>query len=243
MRRRGRIIALEGPSGAGKTTITRVAARAFGWVPLKEAFERLEPPPSLRFRTSKELLSLETSLLAEEARRYRVAVERRRAGQTVVADTGFLGPLTYTAGLVTLGAAPPRVFEQLRSLLERGESSGRIGLPDQIAYLDVPGRARRSRSSRDPRGHPKEFAARHEAVGREERTFYRSLARGPLSGRVHFVSGTGPPETVAERVRAAVASPGGPPSTGATLDDLLARLAERVSPRRAHRRKSLGRHR
>jgi hypothetical protein len=243
MPRRGRIIALEGPSGAGKTTVVRAAARAFGWVPLREAFDRIEPAPSLGFRTSEELLSLEKTLLAEEGRRYREAVRRRRVGRTVVADTGFLGPLTYTAGLVALGDTTPRVFEGLRSLVGGPEHSDRIGLPDRIVYLDVPKRVRDRRTTRDPRGHPEEFRARHEAVARVERRFYRDLARGLLSGRIQFVSGTGSPGTVAARVRAAVRSPDVPLGSRGTLRDVLARLADGIGPRPAHRRKPRARHR
>lgn len=239
MPRRGRIIALEGPSGAGKTTVVRAAARAFGWVPLSEAFDRIEPPPSLRFRTAEELLSLEKKLVVEEGRRYRDAARRRRFGRTVLADTGFLGPLTYTAGLVALGEATPRVFEGLRSFVEGMEHSLQIGLPDRIVYLDVPGRIRRRHRSQDPRGHPREFEARHEAVARVERRLYRDLARGPLRGRVRFVSGAGSPETVAVRVRAAVRSPNVPLGSRVSLRDVIARLAPEAGPRPAHRRTRL----
>ena len=237
MDRLGCIVAVEGPSGAGKTTVVRAAARAFGWHPLPEAFDRIDPPPSLRFRTPAELLSLERTLLAEEGRRYREAVEGRRRGRTVVADTGFLGPLTYTAGLVELGDAAPRVLEALRSLVEGRERPLRVGLPDGIVYLDVPGRVRRWRTARDPRGHSPEFRERHEAVGRLERRFYRRLARGALSGRVRFVSGTGAPETVASRVRAAFHSlemrGGAPPD----LEGALALLGGGEGRRPTHRRR------
>jgi thymidylate kinase len=235
MERRGRVLAIEGSSGAGKTTVVRAAARAFGWQPLPEAFDRLDPPPSLRFQTPEELLSLERTLLAEEERRYREAVEARARGRTVVADTGFLGPLTYTAGLVALGDAAPPVLQALRSLAEGRERSHRIGLPDGIVYLDVPARVRRRRTARDPRGHPTEFQARHEAVGRLERRFYRRLARGALAGRVRFVSGTGAPETVASRVRVAFRSletrRGAPP----TLRGALALLGNGAGRPPTHR--------
>jgi thymidylate kinase len=236
MARRGRIIAVEGPSGAGKTTVVRAAARAFGWRALPEAFERIDPPPSLRFRGPRELLSLERTLLAEEGRRYREAVEGRRRGRTVIADTGFLGPLTYTAGLIALGDAAPSVLMALRSLVEGPGRSHRLGLPDGIVYLEVPGRVRRRRTARDPLGHPKELRERHEAVGRIERRFYRGLARGVLSDRVRFVSGTGSPEAVASRVRAAVRSVKAHRGPHPTLPDALVHLEATVGPRPAHGR-------
>jgi hypothetical protein len=243
MHRRGRIITLEGPSGAGKTTVVRAAARAFGWVPLPEAFERMDPPPSLRFRTEAELLSLETALLAEEGRRYREAVARSRAGRTVIADTGFLGPLTYTAGLVALGRAPRRAFDRLRAAVEGPGPSRPIGLPDAIVYVEVTARIRRSRARRDLRGHPREFAGRHESVGRVERRLYRALAEGPLAHRIRFVSGAGSPLAVARRVRSAVRVLEDRPPSRETLWDVLAVLADGARRRPALARKALVRHR
>jgi len=224
MDRLGCIVAVEGPSGAGKTTVVRAAARSFGWHALPEAFDRIDPRPSLRFRTSKELLALERKLLAEEGLRYGEAVAGRRRGRTVVADTGFLGPLTYTAGLVALGGAPPHVLKALRSLAAERERSHRLGLPDAIVYLDVPARVRHRRVVRESRGHPEEFRERHEAVGRIERRFYRRLARATRSGRVRFVPGTGPPETVAARLRAAVRSLGNRRKSTLTLQSALSLL-------------------
>ena len=243
MRRRGRIITLEGPSGAGKTTVVRAAARAFGWVPLAEAFERLDPAPSLRFRTEAELLSLEAALLAEEGRRYREAVAQRRAGRTVIADTGFFGPLTYTAGLVALRKARRSSLERLQATVEGRGASRRLGLPDAIVYVDVPARLRRSRARRDPRGHPREFAGRHESVGRVERRLYRALAEGPLSDRIWFVSGAGSPRAVARRVQAALRSVGARPPSRKTLRDVLVTLADEASRRPALPRRPRVRHR
>jgi len=237
MVRRGRIIAVEGPSAAGKTSVVRAAAHAFGWRAVPEAFDRIDPPPSLRFRTSQELLTLERTLLAEEGRRYQEAVEGRRRGRTVIADTGFLGPLTYTAGLVRLGDAAPKVLEALRSLVDGPEPSFRLGLPDGIVYLDVPSRVRRRRSLGDPVRHPEEFRERHEAVARIERRFYRALARGLLSGRVRFVSGTGTPERVASRVRVAARSFEAHRGARPTLAAVLALLRKGPGPSPARRRR------
>jgi thymidylate kinase len=235
MDRLGRIVAVEGPSGAGKTTVVRAAARAFGWHALPEAFDRIDPPPSLRFRTPEELLALERTLLAEEGRRYREAAEGRRRGRTVVADTGFLGPITYAAGLVALGDAPARVLRALRSLATERGRSRRLGLPDAIVYLDVPARVRRQRVVRGSRGHPEEFRERHESVGRVERRFYRRLARATRSGRVRFVSGTGPPERVAARLRGAVRSVGSRRNAPLTLPSVLALLEDTMGRRPAAR--------
>jgi hypothetical protein len=198
----GRIIALEGPSGAGKSTVVRAAARAYGWTALAEAFDRLAPPPALRFRTARELLQIERVLLMEERHRYREAERRRRQGETVIADTGFLGPVTYTAGLVALGEAPPGVLKVVRRLAESPSGIARAHLPDLIVYLDAPAAVRRRRASDDPARHPVEFRRRHEAVGRWERRFYRDLALGSMPGQVRFVRANAPPRILAARIRA-----------------------------------------
>lgn len=203
MPRRPLLIALDGPSGAGKTTVAREAARAFGWLYLPEAYARLEPPPSLRFSSTRELVGLERLLLVEEARRYREARAELGRGRTVVGDTGFLGPLTYAAGLVALGEAPRAAFGELRRFVERlGRRAP--GLPDVLVYLDVPPRLRRSRVANDPRGHPHLLAALHEAVGREERRFYLGAAARLLGRRFVRLPGQGGTERVARRLGEAV---------------------------------------
>ena len=115
MHSRGRLVALEGGSASGKSTLVTAAARTFGWRPLAEAFDRLDPAPSLDFDSPRELLRLEATLLAEEVRRYHEARRLTERGATVLADTGFLGPLTYTLGLVERGRAPASVAPRQRS--------------------------------------------------------------------------------------------------------------------------------
>jgi hypothetical protein len=198
------IVALEGPSGAGKTTVARAAGRAFGWEVLPEAFDRLAPARSLVFAGPAELLAIERDLLADERRRYRRALAVRRGGRTVLADTGFFGPVTYTAGLVALGLAPRRVLEQLIEEADRTEGSGPLGVADAIVYLDVPEPALRRRVANDPVGHPGALASRHLAVHRFERTLYRERFHEALAGRVAIVPGSDAPEAVARRVGVAV---------------------------------------
>jgi hypothetical protein len=198
------IIALEGPSGAGKTTVARAAHRTFGWDLLPEAYDRLDPAPSLTFSSPSTLLALEGRLVTEERRRYREARALRWHGRSVVADTGFLGPLTYTAGLVALGLAPRRVLERLVASARRSEGAGPLGVPDATVYLDVPGPVLRARLAHDPVGHPAALVRRHRAVGRFERRLYVERFPAIAPGRIAVVPGLGRPEVVAARVRAAV---------------------------------------
>ena len=100
------IVSIDGPSATGKSTVVGTAAATLGWVPLAEAFDRLDPTPDLRFRSDRELAELERALLEEDGRRWTLAREIRGRRLTVVTDTGFLGALTYTEGLVVLGVGP-----------------------------------------------------------------------------------------------------------------------------------------
>ncbi|HLM70972.1 MAG TPA: hypothetical protein VK423_06295 [Thermoplasmata archaeon] len=197
----GRLIAIEGRSAAGKTTLVRAAARTFGWRPLAEAFDRLDPAPSLEYESSAELLLLEATLLAEEVRRYREARQACARGETVLADTWFLGPVTYTRGLVELGRAPASVGRTVersaRSLLQRGA----LGLPDLTVYLDTTPRERARRARADRQRHPAALFPRHEAVGEVERTYFEDSFPASLPDRFRTLRGRSDPPTLVGAVR------------------------------------------
>jgi hypothetical protein len=208
----GRIIAVDGASGAGKTTAVEAVARATGWTLLAEGYRRLTPPPSLAFSSPRQLVALEQRLLREEARRYSEARARARDGSTVIADTGFLGPLTYTDGLVSLGAAPRTVLPPILALARRLAARGSWGLADEHLYLETPASVRAARIRRDPVGHPPEFVRRHREVGHFERRFYRERFAPLVGPRFRTVSGAGPRAIVARRLaRAATRADPGPP--------------------------------
>ena len=237
----GRILALEGASGAGKSTVSRAAARAYGWVRLAEAFDRLGRP-DLDFRSASELRWIERTLLREDARRFAEAHRLRQRGRVVVADTGFLGPLTYTAGLVALGIAPRELLDEIEALARRRGGALASGLPDVVVYLDVPESTRRRRAARDARRHPSELDRRHAAVARFERGFYRDLRAQLAPGAVRFVRADRPYPAVvralARIVRVAATSRGGPPPT---FDRIARGLRRRLAL--AEGRTSRGRHR
>lgn len=199
------VVALAGPSGAGKTTVVRALAELGGWTPIDEAFYRLRPRPSLRFASQRELLRLERRLLAEEGRRYREARELSELGRPVVADTGFLDPVSYTAGLLALGLASATTFHATLAAARREAEAGGLGVPDLAVRLAVAGATRQRRTSLDPTGHPRAFRARHEAVGRVESDAVTPALARVLPGRVRIVPAEGAADDVARRVEALAA--------------------------------------
>jgi thymidylate kinase len=201
----GRLVALEGPSGAGKSRAVGEVANRGDVTGLPEAYDRIRPRPALSWSSDEELLRLELRLLREDARRYREARALVRRGKIVLADTGFLGPLTYTAGLVRRGLAGPRVLRALVETAGRWADAGRWGLPDAILYLRTSPSDRRRRALADARGHPPSEQARHQQIAAEESRFYRTVVRPLYGPRFRVVSGEGPPDLVAARVGRALA--------------------------------------
>jgi hypothetical protein len=201
---RGRVVAVEGPSAAGKTTAVAAVAERLGAVVVPEAFRRLAPAPSLEFATEEQLLDLERSLLDEDARRFADARRAAGSGATVLADTGFLGPLTYTAGLVELRTAGRRTLAALVDRARQLAAQGAWGLAEGYVYLATSPHLQFARARADPVGHPTRLAARHVAVGGIERRFYRERFAPLLGPRFEEISGDGAHDAVAIRLRTAV---------------------------------------
>jgi len=196
----GWLVAVEGPSASGKSRTVREMSRRLGATEIHEAYDRVRPRLSLSWTTVPQLLRLEQRLLREDARRYREGRRLAATGATVLTDTGFLGPLTYTAGLVRLGLAPRLVLNQLLGTAREWCEEGRWGLPDAILYLRTPLAERRRRAEGDPRRHPAPLRARHQAVAAYEQRFYRTVVRPELGERFRSVSGTGTPNEVVARL-------------------------------------------
>lgn len=232
MARRGRLVAIEGRSAAGKTTLVLEAASKLGWQPLREAWDRLDPAPSLEYGSPHELLLLEGTLLAEEVRRFAEARARSAQGATVLADTGFFGPLTYTWGLVEVGRAPAvvarTVERSVRSLVRRGK----LGLPDLTVYLETTARERDRHGRADPLRHPPGLVPRHEAVGAVEQRFFEEEFPAALPDRFRVLRArAGPPGPVLT-LRALVAEADPVPASRAEGLALLSLLRVPPPPRR-----------
>jgi len=189
---RSLLIAIDGISAAGKSSLVARAATAFGWVALAEAYDRLEPRPRIGVTSDRALARVERLLLEAEADRWRAARELCARGRTVVADTGFLGPLTYSWALEALGTARPPLLRGLVARTRRLAGRGAWGMPDVVVYLATGAAMRRRRAAADPVRHPPALAARHEAVGRVEERFYAELLPRAFPGRVRRIDGDRP---------------------------------------------------
>jgi thymidylate kinase len=188
-------IAIEGSSGAGKTTLARALAVRTGWPVVDEAWLRVRPRPSLTFRSPRSLLRLETTLLREESRRYEFGERLRRSGRSVILDTGVLGPLTYLEGLGRTWGVEWDVRGQLPRV-----GKNRLGLSDVHIYLDAPPGLAARRVRRTPETHPAAWRQRHADVGRCEREFWTQTAPQLAPGHLWKLRANGSPEELTERV-------------------------------------------
>lgn len=195
----GRIVALEGVSGVGKTTLMAGLSARVSAVALPEAFDRLGRSVPLEFTDERSLSRIERLLLEEEARRYALARRETARGFHVVADTGFLGPLTYTLGLGTDVPFAPRVATRLLARARQLGAGARWGIPDVTLVLDVSRRTaeRRARGAPD---HDEPLRARHLEVGQRELNLWRTKLAPTVRGRVRWVSARGSKGTVVSRV-------------------------------------------
>lgn len=180
----GIVVAIEGGSGAGKTALVADLALRLGWTAIPEASDLEGRRLSLRFRSDAGLARLESSLFNRDLRRWRRAARNRTRGASTLLDTGPFGPLTYTRGLVEIGAAGPEV---LRRLVDRGRKAalrGALGIPDLVLYLDASESTLRRRAARSPADHPPRLAERHRRVGAIERRLWGEGFSREFPGRL-----------------------------------------------------------
>jgi hypothetical protein len=218
---KGRLVALEGPSAVGKTTLGREVARGSEWVVLPEAASLARPAIDLEFRTPAEFAAIERRLLAAERRRSRAARRLRAQGVDVLLDTASLGPATYSLGV---GRADPNyavVASRVIGAVLQDLRDGRLSLPDLVIYLEASDPSLRRRARSAPDSHPERLVGRHWRVGTVERAFWSALAAiDPQS--VRFVPATGPLTASAARLGAALrARP-----AGVSLDAVVRELSD-----------------
>ncbi|MGA7922813.1 MAG: AAA family ATPase [Thermoplasmata archaeon] len=224
-RPRSIILALEGPSGAGKTTLSRRLAAEMDALLVEEAYDRLKPVPSLAFAGSRDLLRLERRLLQEESRRFVEATREASEGHAVVMDTGPMGPLEYVAGLVVAGWPVKGVLASLVRDARRWVREGKLGLADLEVYVDVPPAIAFRRSQRRAPRVEMEFVERHFAVDRVLRPLWRGPWRESLGSRLVWVPGLGSVTEVTRRVlRSVDPSPQAPRSDDSLSTNFLRTL-------------------
>jgi thymidylate kinase len=227
---RGLAIAVEGPSGVGKSTVTRLLGRSRNSVRLEEAWDRLSPQPSLELGSRRELLALERKLLEVEAERYAQARRAADEGHTVWMDTGTMGPLTYSAGLAWLTGGALDLRRPLLAWARRALGEGRWGLPDLIVHLELAPSEILARGLRSGR-HPPTLLARHLLVARFESELYRNRIARCLPHRVLPMRARGSPEELARSVERKVrARPRPPPPAQRETDSVLRALEGAMPP-------------
>lgn len=236
------LVAVEGHSGIGKSAISRALARSLGALWIAEAFDRVRPRLDLEVRDAAALLRVERRLLLEETARYREATDARRRGRVVVLDTGFLGPVSYAAGLARI---EPRFRPALRPLGRDAIRSVRrasLGLADVTVHLRLDGPETLRRIERSWRRHPARWRERHRRVGRIERRLLRTALRPLGPGRVIDVDARGAPGAIVRAVRRALG--GRPRGTGpsprlalAAVRTLLRGASPEARPRGAPRKR------
>jgi thymidylate kinase len=202
--RRGRVIAIEGLSGAGKTRLLRSARRQAGIRVIDEAWARLHPRPSLAYATPARLQQLELRLFREDLRRWTEARRAATRGQVAVCDTDFLGPALYIGALSRFDPVLAPVAHSLIDRIETALDADRWGTADLYLYLDTPAATAIRRAGRAPRSHPRTWRERHRRVGSLERTFWLGYAPSLLPGRIRVLDGRERPLRLELQLRGAL---------------------------------------
>lgn len=225
-------VALEGPSGVGKTSVVRALAGRTGRTELAEAYDSVVDVPSLEFDTRADLLRIERRLVTLELRRFRAATGFRTRGVPLVLDTGFLGPLTYSMGLREELGSGWDVVDDIRRQFTRAAGTGDWGIPDLTLYLEAPAATIRERTLSAPATHPLHLTERHARVARRERVYWLERVARAVPGRVLRVDATGDVEATVDRILRRLRETAlRPRPTNGAARAVLAALGDRPVPR------------
>jgi thymidylate kinase len=228
--RLGSVVALEGPSGSGKSAVGRELSRLLGGALVLEAYERVGTGPSMTFQNRAELHEIERLLLREEGERWTETELRRPKERFIVLDTSTMGPLTYSWGLREGFDPQLDVVGDLVRYTRQLLADRKWGIPDLTLYLDVPESVTESRAARDPQGHPERFRERHRRVARYERLLYEREFPRRLPGRFVTISGDGPISEIARVIQERLERYGPVPPAAPTESERLLELFEGSGP-------------
>ncbi|MCR5014257.1 MAG: deoxynucleoside kinase [Bacteroidales bacterium] len=124
-------IAIAGNIGSGKTTLTRLLAKHFGWTP---HFEEVDHNPYLdSFYEDMQRWSFNIQIFFLNSR-FRQVIEIRNSGKDVIQDrTIYEDAMIFAPNLYSMGLMESRDFENYRSLFDL--MSKFLQAPDLLIYL------------------------------------------------------------------------------------------------------------
>ncbi len=124
-------IAIAGNIGSGKTTLTRLLAKHFGWTP---HFEEVDHNPYLdSFYEDMQRWSFNIQIFFLNSR-FRQVIDIRNSGKDVVQDrTIYEDAMIFAPNLYSMGLMEARDFENYRSLFDL--MSKFLQAPDLLIYL------------------------------------------------------------------------------------------------------------
>jgi len=124
-------VAIAGNIGAGKTTLTSLLAKHFGW---EAHYEDVDTNPYLNsFYEDMQRWSFNLQIYFLNSR-FRQVIDIRKSGKTVIQDrTIYEDAYIFAPNLHEMGLMPSRDFDNYKSLFEL--MSGFIKAPDLLIYL------------------------------------------------------------------------------------------------------------
>ena len=124
-------IAIAGNIGSGKTTLTRLLAKHFGWTP---HFEEVDHNPYLdSFYEDLQRWSFNIQIFFLNSR-FRQVIDIRNSGKDVIQDrTIYEDAMIFAPNLYSMGLMESRDFENYRSLFDL--MSKFLQAPDLLIYL------------------------------------------------------------------------------------------------------------